>query len=139
MPDLKKALSQSDSIFGITQSGRAIDAWRRINDNPETKKTIVISRYSSDLEPQIVRLEFRHNLDKVSDTNTTAVAYKVAVVVFGVRNHPGITNDDGSVTPVADTDIAINDEFEVDGSSYVVQEVLLYAGEVQALCSRMTR
>ncbi len=129
MPNLQNWMGGANAgDFAISESQRAIDAWARINDNPSTKKSIEIWRNGSVLDAQIMRVEFKSSsASKMGDANENALNYRVDVVLFGVKNHPSVD----------DTDIAPNDEFGIDGVNYRVEDTLLYAGEIQALCYRV--
>lgn len=129
MPNINNWLTPTDgSGQGITEADRALDAWRRINDNPAMVHSIVLRRNGVKKAGQTVRVEFGTGSER-SDTDENATLYRITGTLFGVRNHP----DDA----VLDTDILPDDEFGIGGVRYRVRTVLLFAGEVQATFYRV--
>ena len=104
-------------------AGRAMDAWKRINDKPAS---ITLLRDGVTLAAQTVRLEYSVVFREVSGgAGKMAVA---ACVVFGVAGHPTVAN----------TDIHRQDQFEIDNTFYTVLQVVEYPGEVQARCEAVS-
>ncbi len=132
MPSFSNWLGTSDDSLLVEQSIRAASAWQRINSNPAMKHSIEVSRdgFSTFESPQTVRIEFLNSPKEMSITsgNGNARTIQIDCVVFGIRNH----------ATLADTDILKDDEFGIDGIRYRVLDVLLFAGEKQASCYRMT-
>lgn len=129
MPNINNWLTPTDgSGQGITEADRALDAWRRINDNPAMVHSIVIRRNGVKQAAQTVRVEFGTGSERGS-TDDNATLYQISGTLFGVRNHPDAS--------VPDTDILPDDEFGIDGVRYRVRTVLPYAGDVQATFYRV--
>lgn len=104
-------------------TGRAQDAWKRINDKPTS---ITLLRKGVTLSAQTVRVEYNEFFREASGG-----AGKMAAgtcVIFGVAGHP----------TVADTDIKRGDQFEAGNTIYIVLQVVEYPGEVQARCEAVS-
>jgi len=110
-------------VAGVT--GRAMDAWKRINDKP-TSITLLRDGVTT-LAAQTVRVEFTYMAfqERSSGAGNMAIG---ACVIFGVAGHP----------TVVDTDIERKDQFEIDDTIYTVLQVVEYPGEVQARCEAVS-
>lgn len=107
---------------------RAVAAWKRIQDRPGS---IVLTRGSSDLSAQTVRLEFANAQGSIPMPQGPAgTAHVRRLTVIGVKDHPD--------AQIADTDIQTGDRFRLDGENYRVTDVAEYPGEVQAQTERAT-
>lgn len=103
----------------ISATSRAADAWRRISDKPTS---ITLVRDDVAQAAQTVRIEY-----SVAFKEPSGGAGQLAVgtaTVFGINDH----------ATLADTDLQRNDQFLVDDTIYVVQQVVKLPGEVQARC-----
>lgn len=76
---------------------------------------------SSILNPQTVRLESDGRANPV--LSAAGIAPKRGLVIFGIRNHPTVT----------DTDIQEGYYFNYLGDQYTIRDVILAEGEIQAL------
>lgn len=114
------------STDAISAEERAIAAWNRVLRKPES---VVIRRGSSTLSAQTVRVEFKNTSNEIRVTDANAETTERNVVVFGVKDHP---ND-----AVADTNIQSGDRFGLDGERFLVYDIVLYPGEIQATCRRV--
>lgn len=105
---------------------RAIAAARRISAKPST---INIRRAGSFLGNQRVRIEGISGTSSYGDlgTNANADTYQRMMVVFGVLDHPTLT----------DFDVQVNDEFGYNGDMYMVTGVTDHSGERQAIATRL--
>ncbi len=113
---------RASNITQIDVTDRAVSAWRMISRKPTV---IAINRRSGAVvASQTVRIEYEQRQIERQGMTTTSERNKVTV--FGVRNHPTIT----------DTDIQEGDEFVYNQSAYVVMSLSWYSGEVQALCEQ---
>ncbi|MEL7435894.1 MAG: hypothetical protein AAFN11_18250 [Chloroflexota bacterium] len=104
----------------MNQSRFAQRAWKLIQRNPAS---IAINRDGIFLSDQTVRVETSNA--QVERTGVSgAMATMRDAVVFGIRNHPS----------VSDTDIKRNDRFEHEGQDYRVMDVNFVVGGLQAHC-----
>lgn len=130
MPNINNWLSSADGTgLGISEADRAIDAWKRINDNPAMVHSLVLRRNGSKLSAQTFRVDFSASGAEVSGSGDNASRYRIIATLFGVQNHPDVS--------VVDADIQVDDEFGIDGVRYRVKTVLPFAGEVQAQVYRI--
>ncbi len=122
MPDFQRWRSSDQAAVS------AVEAWLRIQEQPTE---IAIRRESVaggsvTLAAQTVRIEpgngAREDLDVRRGLNVLPGVQRA--VVFGVRNHPTIS----------DTDIQRGDRFVSGASEFEVLAVITAAGEVQAVC-----
>lgn len=123
MPDLANWYG-NDRLDPVDATGRAIAAWRRINDRPAS---ITLYRDDATISAQTVRIEY----DDKPDAPTQAVPAKASereLTIFGVVGHPTAT----------DTDIEVGDVFTYMGGNYRVRDVIILPGEVQANAERMS-
>jgi hypothetical protein len=111
---------------------RAVEAWGRIDEQPTT---ITIRRGTASggsltLDAQTVRIEFGDSAreDLVVRRGLNIAPGVQRAVVFGVRNHP----------TVSDTDIQRGDRFVIDATEFEVIAVIRAPGEAQALCEART-
>lgn len=117
--------NQTTSV--ISASGRAIAAWDRIQRRPTT---LTLRRNGVFIPAQQVRVEYATTSREVSGDAVTA--YRRPVWVFGVKDHPSVT----------DTNIQVGDEFGIEIVSgqperFRVQDIVRTSGEVQATCYRI--
>lgn len=124
MSRLNSWLGQGTSA--IDEEARAVDAWGRIQRDPES---ITIQRGNSDLSAQTVRIEFDNQSGLNSEVKGGGGASaRRSCIVFGVVDHP----------TVADTNIQRGDKFRLDGTDYRVVQVIKPPGEVQATAEALT-
>lgn len=102
---------------GVNSDQRAILAYRRIQDKPTT---ITLWREEAEMDPQIVRIEWRTIVNDRND-DVSESTYR-ELTIFGVRDHD----------TVDDTDIKNGDLFVLYGDTYEVQDVAEYTGSVKA-------
>lgn len=110
-------------IDPIDASRRAVDAWKRIQDKPVT---ITITRGSSTIAAQVVRIEFDETNPNDANTQTTQGVPTYDLILFGVQNHPSVTA----------SNLQDGDRFRYDGKMYEVRDVIKLPGEVQARAVR---
>lgn len=118
MVDLNAWLATVGNSPNNTQ--RAVDAWKRINDKPVS---ITVIRQSTTLPAQTVRIEYSES-ERVITGEANGMSAVRDVVVFGVKNHPTVTN----------TDLKYGDRFAYDGQIFKVMFVMSTTGEIQANC-----
>ena len=103
----------------ISEAERAAKAWRRIQDKP----TSIVFRKpgGGTVGAQTVRIES----DSMATPAESAagLAPKRKAIVFGVRNHPSVT----------DTDMAEGYTFVLANDEYRCLDVILTLGEVQGI------
>jgi hypothetical protein len=118
MPNINNIVGEAR---GITASDRAVTAWKRIQDNPAS---IVLVRGTppAPLSAQTVRIEFTRGSGQEGAGEAGVSDIRLATV-FGVRDHPTVTN----------TDIRRGDRFKYNDTQFQVSSVARYAGEVQAI------
>lgn len=109
----------------ISEPERAIRAWGRISRDPSS---IAFYRDGVTLDAQTVRVEMSEAKNMPGSEPNLSRATMREVVVFGVVNHPSVT----------DTDIEAGDRFVLNGNEFVVRDVNVLPGEVQAYCERTT-
>ena len=103
-----------------TETDRAVDAWRRINEKPTS---ISMKRDTGNaVAAQTVRIEWGSSSggsgERAGAGGQSSIRYGV---VFGVHGH----------ATVDDTDIQRGDRFTVNGYQYRVIDVLITLGERQ--------
>jgi len=115
-------LAETDSI---PESGRAVQAWNRINDKPVS---VAFKKSNGTLlAAQLVRLESDSSLAVGSEVNSPAgQAPRRNLTVFGVVNHPD--------SAVADTDMAEGYRFVYNSDEYRIVDVIVTLGELQGVC-----
>ena len=107
-----------DLIPANQEAERAALAWRRITHKPTT---VEFRKPNEDVLPaQIVRLEYE-NLS-LPEGGVAGQSVTRRLMIFGIRNHPYIP----------DTDIAEQYRFYAHGDEYVVTDVIMTLGEIQA-------
>lgn len=110
-----------DAYFGdsgeIDDGSRAVDAWSRIQADTSS---VVIVRDGPSLAAQTVRVEFSGTGEE--SQNATGRSGRQRVVIFGVKNHPTVT----------DTNIQARDRFVINEKQFEVITVITPPGEVQA-------
>jgi hypothetical protein len=110
-----------DAYFGdsgaIDDTSRAVDAWSRIQGDTSS---VVLVRDGTALSAQTVRVEFSGTGE--DRQNDTGRAGRQRCVIFGVMNHPTVT----------DTNIQARDRFAINKKQYEVIAVITPPGEVQA-------
>lgn len=113
----------SGELAVMSASERAVLEWRRISDRPSSiELTRGAGQTSVKLAAQTVRIESDNTATWRDGALVTQGVQKV--VVFGVKDHPTIT----------DTDIQRSDRFSIDGVIYEVISIMTPPGEVQAIC-----
>lgn len=117
MPDVTTWLLDTEAI---DPEPRAVLAWRRINDKPSSVSFRTAA--GATLAAQTVRLE--HDSRASQPVSAAGPAAVRAVTIFGVRQHPTVT----------DTNVAAGYRFILDGEEYRVVDVVKTLGEVQAYC-----
>lgn len=113
----------ANSILPLSAAARAILAYRRIMDR---SSSIVLRREVADLSAQTVRIEYSSSASE--SQGETGEAGQRGVVVFGVKDHPTVT----------DTDIARGDRFSIGNAVYEVTDVNEVPGEIQATARRIS-
>jgi hypothetical protein len=118
-----------DNWLGVTgtidETVRAICAWNRIGRD-STSLELYRDATGTTLDAQTVRVEMSELKNMPGSEPNLARGATRDVVVFGVVNHP--TQDD--------TDIHAGDRFLYEGDEFVVRDVNVLPGEVQAYCER---
>jgi hypothetical protein len=118
MVDINAWLASGNTAPNNTQ--RAVDAWKRINDKPVS---ITVNRNGTALATQTVRVEYSES-ERVITGEANGMSAVRDVVVFGVKNHPSVT----------DTNLQYGDLFAYDGQIFKVVFVISSIGEIQANC-----
>lgn len=105
----------------INANTRATEAWNRIQRNPTS---ITLVRGQTTLSAQPVRVEWDNATSSASELQGEGAgrSSRRYGVVFGVQNHPTVT----------DTDIQRGDKCVLNGQQYRVVETVTPPGEVQA-------
>jgi len=103
----------------VNVAARAEYAWRRINDKPDS---VTLYRKTVAQTDQTVRIESLENMREA--TGGAGTSSLRGVVVFGVKDHPTVT----------DTDIQRGDTFLLNDIKYRVVDLVFVPGEVQARC-----
>ncbi len=116
MVDINAWLASGNTAPNTTQ--RAVDAWKRISDKPTS---ITVNRNGTALPAQTVRIEYSES-ERVVTGEANGMSAVRDVVVFGVKNHPSIT----------DTNLQYGDLFAYDGQIFKVVFVMSTTGEIQA-------
>ena len=106
------------------ESQRAVSAWSLIQRSPTE---ITLKRLGT---AQTVRVEYSNTEREL--VGSSAGAVKRDVVVFGVRNHPGVPDGAGGLSPIADTDIRRDDQFALNGQLFKVVDMVFVLGGLQA-------
>jgi len=122
MPDFDDWYLTS-TIQPASAETRAVLAWRRIQDRATS---LVLDRDGVAQAAQTVRLDYDATYFPQEDA--TGISARRELVVFGVVDHPTVT----------DTDIRVGDRFAVAFDHYEVFNVVALPGEVQALVRRIS-
>lgn len=108
-----------NSDFAIDETRRAVAAWRKIQDKPES--IIIFRGQATTLTAQTMRIELIRGSGKEIEGKFGETFVRMALV-FGVKGHP----------TVSDTDIQRGDSFNYNDTVYQVIDVVEYPGEVVA-------
>lgn len=108
----------SSSDFTPDAAVRAVAAWSRIQDKPET---ITVYRNRVAQAEQTVRIEYNTETRETAGDSGGTSSMRL-LVVFGVKDHP----------TVADTDLKRGDLFTHEDTDYRIVNVITTMGEVQA-------
>ncbi len=117
----------ANSLSPAGENRRAIGAWKIIQRNATS---ITLWRGDTPLSPQTVHVSHDPSASVLGDVSSGEIneSYERGVTVFGVKGHP----------TVSDTDIQTGDEFELNGESYRITDVVFYTGSIQARGYKIT-
>jgi hypothetical protein len=124
MSDIFKWLSTSESMQAAEF---AQGFWSLIQRKPTA---IVVQRMGVNLEPQTVRVEYSKEARESNDRNSAANVRTRDVMLYGVKDHPGVLVD-GAIVAVPDTDIRTGDLFSLDGRLFRVTDVYSNPGQIE--------
>lgn len=122
MPSFDKWIA-STNVRDTSAAAKATEAWNAILDD---STSVVITRNGSNLAAQTVRIEYQTWVTE--DKGDMAEASRRSVWVFGVRDHPTVT----------DTNLQNGDKFVLNGNLYRVRDVLFLPGEIYADGERLS-
>ena len=114
---------------------RAVRNWGLIQRNPTS---ITIDRKGVEKDPQTVRTEYDNDARWIGEAGlagrgqgsvrSSGVAVTRDLIVFGVRDHPTVT----------DTDLKTGDQFAVGKVLWEIRDVVEVTGGVQARAERLS-